>query len=183
MSENKDELTADNIEQVLTAMSQSFEDKDKQYSQNSSILNEFDNLPSPSQFNRIYFQKDREKDLDIKALLIHNEGLSKIDNNIVFVYKNFKLLKNIVAKNISNFEGGACSVDKTASILNLYVKNKINITKYNKEIDYDNYDQWNNPQLGSLSLWFGLVDSLNLFYYGFTDDFNNSIENLKKFYQ
>lgn len=173
------------LEELLTSMSETFRKRDFiEYQEEIAVaFEEFEKFPSISNFERYSYKQSKKMDTIIDAL-IERETDSREAWRIKSVYKHISTIDNFVKFHISQFEGGACSRDKSVSILNLFVRNEFSLIKNGKSIfeSDTSFDVWNLPKIGSLALWFNLVEALVYFYSGHIDKFDKAIEELQLFY-
>lgn len=136
------------------------------------------NPPSPRGMN-LHFRMDRKKKSSFAKIAVEKLGIPKGEQwKAQFIYKEYSFLSRFLSELIKQLEGGACSVDKTGGIVQVYLRNlKGTPPEYEQQ-------EWNIPRIDTLNAWIELIDSLILFH-GAYDLFQlpMNLETLKKSYQ
>lgn len=176
---NDDQNIDKEIKEVLTGIGRSFhaESEDKHGAKFDELF--ANAIVSPSQFYTIYSYPAREeKDTLVRLMVERIKPYYSHQKFLVnFLYTDYEFVKRFLSAQISNYEGGACSVDKTHGVIKLVMASIVNeLYPMPKEA------QWYLPEIESITLWCDLVQSLCYFSHGQTEKYVKAQAALEDFY-
>lgn len=134
--------------------------------------------PTPREMN-LHFRMDRKKKSSLSKIAVGNLDIPKDKQwKAQFVYKEYSFVSRFLTELIRQLEGGACSVDKTGGLVQIYLRNLEGIP-----LEYEQ-QEWYIPKIDTLRTWIELIDSLILFH-GAYDllQLPMNLDKLKKSYQ
>ena len=171
------------MEEVLTSFCDAIESEDKKrygalanevYDRlNKQFEGEKKNINNPEYFD-LFINYRLKKILNLVLDKI-NEG-SKVENKTKFIYLQYDFLKINIKQLIVDREGFSCSMDKTRTIIKMY----LNYTITADIPEFTGEEKWDEPKFGTYEEWIKYCDSLYGLYYGHTTEYLKALETLLK---
>lgn len=184
------DFSEEGLRTVMEAMASSFEQRAQQENAEAieAALEANPKLPRPSDFYLKNVYKQSSETAEVIRALVTREGVTSSEAyRVIGVYKNYSFLKSNLSSLMRDVEGAACSVDKTHTILSLFIRHELEVRKGGKGASHVEYavkdgHSYAYPKDGTMDAWMEFVDGLLMLQSGFHEPFIEAREAVKSLY-